>query len=177
MDHLKQKQKQIEKMMDVLKRSNVSTDTFDSTKQPFFKPDTEKFNFEINHDNDFEVPDGLNRNVKLIYDILGNSKKEIYIGEWTIMTLERAMEQYGHYCKDGQKRVFEIGFRYMGMGHIELVSCDLETHLLFYHRGGGSNGWDREANYKDIIKYTGKEYDQFYFSDWFYKIKLENNHS
>jgi hypothetical protein len=63
------------------------------------------------------------------------------------------------------------------MGHIELVSCDLETHLLFYHRGGGSNGWDREANYNDIVKYQGKEYDQFYFTNWFYEIekKIKNN--
>ncbi len=90
MDHLKQKQKQIEKMMDVLKRSKVSTGEFDSTMQPFFKPDVGKVDFEINHDNDFEVPDGLNRNVKLIYDILGDSKKEIYIGEWTIMSLEKS---------------------------------------------------------------------------------------
>ena len=175
MDHLKQKQKQIEKMMDVLKRSKVSTGEFDSTMQPFFKPDVGKVDFEINHDNDFEVPDGLNRNVKLIYDILGDSKKEIYIGEWTIMSLEKSLEQYEYYCKDGQKRVFEIGFRYMGMGHIELIACDLETHLLFYHPGGGSNGWDREANYNDIVKYQGKEYDQFYFTNWFYEIEKDKN--
>jgi len=175
MDHLKEKKKQIEKILDVLKRSNVSTDKFDSSDQPFFKPDSEKFNFEINHENNLNVPEGLNRNIKLIYGILGNSKKEIYIGEWTIMSLERVTEQYENYCNSGQERVFDIGFRYMGMGHIELIACDLETHLLFYHRGGGSNGWDREANYNEIVKYPDKEYEQFYFTNWFYKIKIDEN--
>ena len=36
----------------------------------------------------------------------------------------------------------------MGMGHVEVVSCDLETHLLFYRPDGGSNSYDREANYQ-----------------------------
>ena len=169
------KQKQIENIMGVLKLSKVSSNNFDSTMQPFFSQDNDSINFEFDHKNDFIVPKKLNRNIKLMYDILGNSKKEIYIGEWTVMCLERALEQYECYYKDGQKKVFDIGFRYLGMGHIELIACDLETHMLFYHRGGGSNGWDREDNYNNIINYTGKEYDQFYFSDWFYNIDLENN--
>ena len=175
MDLKEKKRKQIGKIMEVLKKAKVSSGDFDSTHEPFFKPDTEKVDFEFDHENNIIVPEGLNRNIGLIYDILGNSKKEIYIGEWTIMTLEKALEQYDYYCKDNQKRVFDIGFRYLGMGHIELIACDLETHLLFYHRGGGSNGWDREANYNDIIKYLGEEYEKFYFSDWFYKIILEKD--
>ena len=175
MDLKEKKRKQIGKIMDVLKKSKVSSGDFDSTHEPFFKPDTEKVDFEFDHENEIIVPEGLNRNIKTIYDILGNSKKEIYIGEWTIMTLEKALEQYDYYCKDGQKRVFDIGFRYLGMGHIELIACDLETHLLFYHRGGGSNGWHREANYNDIIKYLGKEYTNMFFSDWYFNIVLEKD--
>ena len=153
MDNLhEKKQRQIKNIMEVLKRSKVSSNNFDSTMQPFFSQDSESVDFEFDHKNDFVVPDTLNRNIKLIYDILGNSKKEIYIGEWSIMCLEKALEQYEYYCKDGEQKVFDIGVRYLGMGLIELSACDWETQLLFYRHGGGSSGCDREANYKDISK-------------------------
>jgi len=35
---------------------------------------------------------------------------------------------------------------------------------------GGSNGWDREANYKDIINFDYQKYDYFYFTDWLKKV-------
>ena len=87
----------------------------------------------------------------------------------------QAIKIYKEYCNHGQKKVFDIGFRYMGMGHIEIISCDLESHLLFFHPGGGSNGWDRESNFNEIVKNGPQKYNQFFFSNWFYKINLENN--
>ena len=165
------KKNQIIKIMNVLKKSSISSDDYDSTKEVFFSRD-EHQTFEINHEIINNIPEGINRNISLIYDILGSSKKEIYIGEWVIMSLEKAIEIYEEYCKHGLKNVYDIGYRYMGMGHIEIISCDLESHLLFFHRGGGSNGWDREANFNEIVKNGPKKYNQFFFSDWFYKIDL-----
>ena len=53
------------------------------------------------------------------------------------------------------------------MGHIKVLSCDLNTHLLFYRSDGGSNGWDREFNFKELLKYNGTQYKHFFFKDWF----------
>ena len=169
------KMKQINNIMNVLKKSKLSSNNYDSTQEPFFNRDGKKDTFEINFDTINNIPDGINRNISLIYDILGSSKREIYIGEWVIMSLDKAIKIYKEYCNHGQKKVFDIGFRYMGMGHIEIISCDLESHLLFFHPGGGSNGWDRESNFNEIVKNGPQKYNQFFFSNWFYKINLENN--
>lgn len=58
------------------------------------------------------------------------------------------------------------------MGHITVISCDLNTHLLFYRPDGGSNGYDRQYNYEEIVKNGSDKYDKFYFSKWFYNLKL-----
>ena len=54
------------------------------------------------------------------------------------------------------------------MGHIGIVACDLNTHLLYYRRGG-SNGYDRRKNFQEkVIKMDPKE-KQIYFTKWFYE--------
>ena len=173
MNHIEKKKKNIEKILTILMKGKISNESFNSSKEPFFKKDFYEKDFEINKKEIKNFPEGLNHDIKLIYNILGDPDKEIYLGDWTIMSLKSALESYKDYCENGQNRVFDIGFRYMGMGHIELISCDLETHLLLYHMGGGSNGWDREANYKDILNYDGKDAIQINFEDWFYKIDLD----
>ena len=86
------------------------------------------------------------------------------------MSLKQCMERYNEFCKEGQKDVFDIGYRYMGLGHIEMISCDLKTHLLFYRPDGGSNGYDRYDNYQNILKNGPDKYEKFFFTKWFYNI-------
>ena len=52
------------------------------------------------------------------------------------------------------------------MGHIRMLACDLNTHLLFIRMDGGSNGWDREHNYNDLIKNGSKAYPKINFTQW-----------
>ena len=63
--------------------------------------DYKKKLFEVDFNTIVELPKGINRNVKHIYEILGNLQKEIYIGEWTIMTIEKAMQVYNKYKNNG----------------------------------------------------------------------------
>jgi len=167
-NQINNKKKVISRMMDVLKKSKVSSDDYNTSNQPFFLREDQSSEFKIDFNVIENVPEGLNRNVKLMYDILGTSKKEIYINNWTIMSLDQAMEVYNEYCKNGREDVFDIGYVYLGMGHIGIIACDLNTHLLYYHRGGGSNGYDREENFQEVIKNGPKE-KQIYFTKWFYE--------
>ena len=162
----------INKILKILEKSNVSCNDYDSTKQPFFSSDSSQNKFTINFQSlsNYNIPETLNRNIILIYKILGDPDKEIYIGEWTIMSLKKSLSIYQDFCNNGQNNVFDIGYRYIGLGHIELISCDLKTHLLFYRRDGGSNGYDREANYKNVIKNGSDSCEKFFFSKWFYNI-------
>ena len=145
-NQINNKKKVISRMMDVLKNQKYQVMIIIHQISHFLKED-QSSEFKIDFNVIENVPEGLNRNVKLMYDILGTSKKEIYINDWTIMSLDQAMEVYNEYCKNGRKDVFDIGYVYLGMGHIGIVACDLNTHLLYYHRGGGSNGYDREEKF------------------------------
>jgi hypothetical protein len=117
-----------------------------------------------------QIPEGLNRNIKVIYQILGHQKKEIYYGQWTIMSVDEALQRYKELCNQGQTNVFDIGYKYGGMGYIDVLSCDLTSHLLFYRVDGGSNDYDRLYNLNQLINEGSRPYDKFYFSDWFYNV-------
>ena len=163
------------KINEVLQKSKISNVGYDSMNVGCFFQDENKKLFDIDFKVIKELPRGLNCNVKTIYEIIGNMEREIYLGEWTIMTIKRAFEIYGQYKNNGQKTVFDFGFRYMGMGHIEIVSCNLEDYSIFFHPAGGSNGYDRESNFQDIVKNGPKKYEHSKknFNDWFYNINLE----
>lgn len=167
--------KTTQKILKVLNKGFISSDNYKSTQQPFFHKEINK-NFEIEFfNNEYDIPSELNRNLILIYKIFGNPNKEIYLGDWTIFSLKEAIEQYKDYCQKGQTKVFNFAYKYMGMGHVQVLSCDLESHLLFFRNDGGSNGYDRLANYNDIVKNGSDKYQKFFFSNWFYKIEFSES--
>ena len=164
------KMKSNTQMLEVLYEGTISTNNYTSSDKPFFmKNSTEPFK-QYNEQLTLQIPENLNNNVKLIYEIFGNEKKEIYLDEWTIMSLEEALKRYKELCEQGQDNVFDIGFRYLSMGHVEMISCDLKSHLLFYRPDGGSNGCDRINNLNDLIQKGSTPYEKFHFYKWFYNI-------
>ena len=163
---------EIKKIFEVLKTCAVSSNDYVSSNEPFFKNDSASQPFQqfnmlfINA----QIPEGLNRNIKVIYDLLGHQKKEIYYGPWTIMSVDEALQRYKELTRQGQSNVFDIGYKYGGMGYIDVLSCDLTSHLLFYRVDGGSNGYDRLYNLNQLVKEGSRPYDKFYFSTWFYNV-------
>jgi hypothetical protein len=166
------KSKQINKILEVLNNTTISSIDYVSTKEPFFwninnRQAFQQFN---NLFVDAQIPEGLNNNIKILYQILGDQKREIYYGQWTIMSLNEALERYKVICAKGQSNVFDIGYKYEGMGYISVLSCDLNNHLLFYRPDGGSNDYDRQYNFNELIKNGSQPYKKFYFSEWFYNV-------
>ena len=166
------KSKQVNNVQQLLDKAIMSNEGHDSTLEPCFQG-SEDNNLKMDHKKMPEIPESLNRHIKIMYELIGNPDIEVYIGEWTIMSLNKVLERYELYCKDGQKKVFDIGFQYAGMGHIVVLSCDLDNHLLFKRRDGGSNDYDREANYKNLLNYKAANYKHMYFTQW--KDSLTNS--
>jgi hypothetical protein len=166
------KSKQINKILAVLNNTTISSIDYVSTKEPFFWSDNNRESFKQfnNLFVDAQIPEGLNNNIKILYQILGHQKREIYYGPWTIMSLNEALQRYKVICAKGQTNVFDIGYKYDGMGYINVLSCDLTNHLLFYRPDGGSNDYDRQYNYNELIKNGSEPYKKFYFSQWFYNV-------
>ena len=168
--HLQYKKKQIQTIQELLKNAKTSSENYKSSGEPFFHNDIDSKEFQLNYKSIPELPDSLNRHFKILYELIGDPEVEVYIGEWTIMSLNQCLERYKGLCNDGQTNVFDIGFRYAGMGHIEVLSCNFYNSLLFYRPDGGSNGWDREANYKEVVNFDYTKYDYLYFTQWLNKI-------
>ena len=167
--------KRIFKINDVLQKGKISRDGYNSMQVGFFNQDEQKTLFDIDYQQIKELPNGLNCNVKSIYEIIGNPEREVYLGEWTIMAIQRAFDIYKQYSENGRNNVFDFAFRYMGMGHIEIISCNLDDYSIFFHPAGGSNGYDSEANFQDIVKNGPMKYSDSKknFNEWFYNIDLE----
>ena len=93
---LKDKKIQIIKIKSFLEKyAKLSEENYDITKIPFFSKSNNSKDFYIDYKTIKEkIPKGLNRNIKLLYNIVGHPNKEIYIGEWTILSLKKCMENY-----------------------------------------------------------------------------------
>ena len=175
-NYITRKKETIEKMMTVLNKGYISNDDYNSANEAFFVQNKNN-KFIIDYNIIEGIPDSLNRNIITIYNILGSKNKELYLSEWTLMSINNALKRYDELCKLNRKDIFDIGYKYEGMGHITVLSCDLNSHLLFYRPDGGSNGYDREDNLNNLIKNGSSNYKKFFFTEWFYNIKFENSTS
>jgi len=178
MEITEDKKDTINKIISVLNKGKLSDNNYRSLECFCIKDINKDFELEFEFEQNKyiqKLPLGLNKNIILIYQIFGNPNKEIYLGEWVLHSLKETIEHYEDYCKNNQTNIFDIGYKYEGMGHVTAISCDLQTHLLFYRNDGGSNGYDRLDNYNKVINDGSNGYKQFYFSDWFYNIDTNIN--
>lgn len=157
-----------QRILNRLSQGTMSSSNYTSSDKPFFTRDTHKKPFEQGYDTLPEFPEGLNNSIILMYRLMGELQKEVYLDEWTIMSVDESLTKYKKYCEEGQKDVFDIAYAYMGLGHIRVISCDLSTHKLYTRPDGGSNGYDREFNHETMIKNGPSKDSQVFFSDWFY---------
>tara|TARA_B110000208_G_scaffold12418_1_gene15266 strand:+ start:4075 stop:4626 length:552 start_codon:yes stop_codon:yes gene_type:complete len=168
--HIKNLTRSCKKVYDILKENaTVSDENYDSTEQPFFCQNSTT-EFDTGYKSLADIPDNLPSNLRNLYLIIGTPDKEVYLDKWTIMTFNKSFQNYINYCNDKQFRVFDVAYLYAGMGHIIVLSCDLNTRQFFLRKDGGSNDWDRLYNYKELLKYKGSK-KQFSLDDWFSNFK------
>ena len=81
------------------------------------------------------MPEGLNISIQLLFHIIGNPEKGLEINEWNVMPLNECLKIYNDYLSKSQTKIFDIATQYMGMGHYNVLSCDLNTHKLYTYDG------------------------------------------
>lgn len=157
----------IERVLEIItflkKHGYLSKQLYSSIDNATFAFDDEKERFDI-HDAivDFrdyfnKIPKDLNDNIIMIYRFIGNYDRELYLDDWCFMSLKNCINKYQYYLSRNQDKIFDIAYKYMGMGHVKVLSCDLQNHLLFYRNDGGSNDYDRNFNLEQAIAYK-REY-------------------
>lgn len=153
-----------EKLLEFMSGCTVNNTDIKSVDCPFFKGPSEEIDITdlttklkseyVEFMNEYNFPLKL----KLLYLILGNESKELHYNGFVFMDIKTIKDRVDNY-----KNLFDIGFIYRGMGHIMALSMTKtkSDNQLFLRLDGGSNGFDREHNYKffkDIeIKDIGEE--------------------
>ena len=165
----------------------------DSLKTPFFQP---------NIDNDIDINKYLSKTTNLdyvdklnslsqkfkfskllyyIYLIIGDTTTEFVINLYTFFSLDNIESQYNVLEKNGQTKICDIAVSYAGMGHVNVLSIDIGSGKLYTRPDGGSNGYDRDDNFKfsltvDLQEYQDKLYeiDKFLLGDETTKLLFLN---
>ena len=74
------KKKQLKTIINLLEKSKVSEEGYESSQQPFFIKGF-SHDFKINHKFIPDLPDSLNRHFKMFYQVVGDPGREIYIDD------------------------------------------------------------------------------------------------
>ncbi len=104
---IRQKTKQVELIIELLKNAKMSRMGYDSTQEPFFKKD-KKDEFIMNHKNLPKIPESLNRHIKVMYELIGDPNIEVYIGEWTILSLIKSSRLFENEINSATKNTIII---------------------------------------------------------------------
>ena len=139
----------------------------DSTLQPFFLPNVdndsnENQNISIIEDNNLLLAiefKELNL-IKAIADFYLNNEafnKEMYIENWTFFSITKILELVKHYIENNINNIVDLGFMYHGMGHVKVVYYNKISKKIYFRMDGGSNDYDRMANFNELKKISNNE--------------------
>lgn len=118
---------------------------------PFFQSAAATGN-KIEQDNIYEISENdkiiLHPEILKLYEKIGYDKEYLF-KNFTFMTLREILNR-----KDNYAHIYDIAVKYLGLGHILLISYHSDSQKFIFRRDGGSNGWDREHNYNLYKNYN-----------------------
>ena len=89
--NIKHKTRNTQKILTFLNEGYKSPDNYIGSDMPYFMKN-ENTKFKIGHHIIPKLPNGLNHNINIMYKLIGNPNIEIYIRDWTFMSLNKALE-------------------------------------------------------------------------------------
>ena len=89
--------------------------------------------------------------VKYAYLHLADPTREFTAQGWTWMGVDAVEQRVDLYEEREQLRIADLAFRSIGMGHVEVLTLDRATGEVMVRHDGGSNGWDRAANWQSAL--------------------------
>lgn len=85
---------------------------------------------------------------------------------WTWLSEDEIRTRRDEFVARGQLRIVDLGFRYMGMGHVMVLSYDPVAERVFEMRDGGSNGFDRHAHHEARVHCAVDDLVTEPFDEW-----------
>ena len=126
--------------------------------KPFFAHDPDANIEQIKEESDLIMSKlkelCLHKDIENFF-LSNQSLQEIYIKNWSLMSLDAIIERY-NICKKDNINIYDIGFTYKGMGHVKVAFYDPKLEKIFYRIDGGANGYDRIDNYNKLKTYSSE---------------------
>ena len=88
--------------------------------------------------------------LKSIYVIIGDPDKEFSIKNYGFLSFNGFKNRINIYRDVGQNKIADLAISNLGLGHICVLTMNLENGRVFFRYDGGSNGWERDDNWKWI---------------------------
>ena len=162
-----------------------------SVEAPFFIPDLEKkeiaddlvnkANGDSMKDNTviLAVGDRVNLPAELlrIYMLLDSNDREFTYHTFTFFPITELKRRLEIFEKSNQLQVCDVAISHHGLGHVVVLSWDRKNNRFFLRMDGGSNGYDRDANWRFISAYDTDETPdskRIAAEDLFTTISVEN---
>ena len=110
-------------------------------------------------------------NIKNFYRDVSSSTQEIYINNWTLFSLDNILNMSKEYLLVGVPTI-DLGFTYMGMGHVHVAFYHPKFDTILFRMDGGSNDWERKDNRYDLINFDHNKFKKgITFEQFIKKIK------
>ena len=96
-------------------------------------------------------------------------REEVVYNDFTFHSMENIVKYYDivfsgqsvDEIKQNLKHAYDIGFTYIGMGHVCALVYDPRCNKYYFRHDGGSNDWDRTTDV-EFFEYTFKPNDKKY---------------
>ena len=145
--------------LSILENSIISNENSDVTQNVFFQNKDSNIdidniisNYKLNNEKkEFMENNNFPYLLKNIYSILGDPKREFVYKHFSFFSLDNIEKRQTIYKKDGQSKFIDIGLSYQGLGWVFVLTLNISNGKLFLRIDGGSNGYDRDNNYKKFI--------------------------
>ena len=106
--------------------------------------------------------------IKQFYRDFSSSTQEIYLNNWTLFSLDNILNMSKEYHLVGVPTI-DLGFTYMGMGHVHVAFYHPKFDTILFRMDGGSNDWDRKDNRYDLINFDHTKFKKGILFEQFIK--------
>ena len=100
--HVEQITRNTQKIYDFLKKGHMSDNDYIGSDIPFFMKNDNDI-FTVGNYNLPKMPNNLNHDIVKMFQIIGNPQREVYINDWTIMSLNQCIQMYDIKCYNNQR--------------------------------------------------------------------------
>ena len=70
-----------------------------------------------------------------------------------LMPWDEMLRSRAALMSEGQSRVLDFAYEYLGMGHVRVHFVDTAVGLAYTRRDGGSNGFERNERYSEVLRW------------------------